>query len=490
VQTAALLLARWNALPRSLRFAVTALLLAGLAFAAIAIALRHPSRVSLFPSPLHPEQLAEVEERLASWNVAFAPTNDNVAVDASRRNDLLLRLSLAGIPHAHLAGTGEALSTVGVLTPEAVVDAQTRAGLAGDIEAGLRGIEGVDDARVIVAPAKEPEYGDAAAHEASASVRLRLQPGAQLPKAAISGIRAFVAASVPGLAPAHIAILDDRGEALRDDAAGGDEAPDLQRSLQSALDSAFGAGATVVRVRPEYDASLYSQRDVRRMPVAGEAIERSRESESFDGGGKRYRRVDVGEDRGSETHEVVAQVPAGALVRLSAAVFVDRARSLDLPKVRDLAAATLGFDARRGDALTVEAVAFFHDAVSRRAAFWPIYGAIVTLAPAVAVSVALIVVARLALPPLSALAQSLLERSAVENTSRAVTGYAPSRVRSILEREPPHAAAAIISALPAATATAVLDLYPPHEREDIVRRMQRPHSPLVGNADELLRRGG
>jgi hypothetical protein len=38
------------------------------------------------------------------------------------------------------------------------------------------------------------------------------------------------------------------------------------------------------------------------------------------------------------------------------------------------------------------------------------------------------------------------------------------------------------------TATAVLELYPPHEREEIVRRMQRRHSPLLDDPHELLRR--
>ena len=119
-----------------------------------------------------------MQEQLANWNVAFTPLSDNVLVDAGRRNDLLLRLSLAGVPHAHLETSGEALANVGALTPQAVIDAQTRAGLAGDIEAGLRGIAGVDDARVIVAPAVAAEFGDQRAREASASVRLRLRPGA------------------------------------------------------------------------------------------------------------------------------------------------------------------------------------------------------------------------------------------------------------------------------------------------------------------------
>jgi flagellar motor switch protein FliG len=76
----------------------------------------------------------------------------------------------------------------------------------------------------------------------------------------------------------------------------------------------------------------------------------------------------------------------------------------------------------------------------------------------------------------------------VEQASKVAAGFPPARVRSMLEQEPPHAAAAIISALPAATATAVLELYPPHEREAIVTRMQRRHSPLLGDAHELLRR--
>ena len=142
------------------------------------------------------DQLAEVEERLAAWNVPFIPTADNVTVDSGRRNDLLLRLSLAGAPHSHLSSTEEALGSIGVLSPQAVVEAQTRAGLAGDIEAGLRGIDGVDDARVIVVPSKGPEFADQSSQAASASVRLRLRARTALPRATVDGIRAFVAGLV------------------------------------------------------------------------------------------------------------------------------------------------------------------------------------------------------------------------------------------------------------------------------------------------------
>ena len=321
---------------------------------------RTPRAVALFATALHPEQLGEVEERLASWNVAFAPLAETSSSPPRRRNDLLLRLSLAGVPHAHVQTSGEALAGVGVLTPQAVIDAQTRAGLAGDIEAGLRGIEGVDDARVIVAPAKSAEFADDSSREASASVRVRLRTGSRLSREAVAGIRAFVAAGVVGLTPERVTILDDRGVALEDADAGAD-AGDLQGSLQSALDAAFGEGATVVRVHAEYSRDRNSERDVRRTPLDGVAIAHAGHVESFDDGGKRYRRRDETEDRGSETRELVSESRGGAIRRLSTAVFLDVARGLDAGKVRDLAGATVGYDAARGDSLVVQAVDFRHE---------------------------------------------------------------------------------------------------------------------------------
>lgn len=481
------LLVRWNALPRAIRLIVSAgalIVAIGIVTATLVV---HPARTPLFPAPLHPEQLAEVEEHLAAWNVPFTPTADNVSVDAGRRNDLLLRLSLAGVPLPHLSNTGEALASIGVLTPQAVVEAQTRAGLAGDIEAGLRGIDGIDDARVIVAPSKSPEFADQSSQAGSASVRLRLRAGTALPRATVDGIRAFVAASVPGLEPARVTILDDRGVALGD-TTNGDDAAFLQQTLQSALDAAFGTGATIVRVRAEYESEQTTERDVRRAPVGAQAIERMRRSESYDGEGKRYRHLEEGEGRGTEMHERIAQLPAGALKRLSAAVFIDRSRALDLPTVRELASAALGYDARRGDTLAVEAVDFHHEAVARKDAWWLIYGAIVPLAPSLVVAIGIVLGVRFAMPPLASIARSLIDRALVERASKAVAGYAPARVRSLLEEEPAHSAAAIISALPAVTATAVLELYPPHEREEIVRRMQRRQSPLLDDPHELLRR--
>jgi flagellar biosynthesis/type III secretory pathway M-ring protein FliF/YscJ len=480
------LLARWNSLSKSVRRGLASASALLVACSMLAAFLAHPSRSALFATPLHPEQLSEVEERLAGWNVPFTPSADNVIIETSRRDDLLLRLSLAGIPHSHVQTTGEALSAVGVLTPQAVIDAQTRVGLAGDLESGLRGIDGIDDARVIVAPAKLAEFADESSREATASVRLRLRPGVRLSRATVNGIRQFVAAGVTGLDPARVTIVDDRGIALGD-ADDGEEASDLQTSLQSALDAAFGEGVTIVRVHAEFGTEEVNARELRRSAL-GAPIAVAMRSERYTDGNKRYEHADRDDDRGTELREIVTQAHPGDVKRISTAVFLDESRAIDLPKVRDLAAATVGYDERRGDALVVQAVDFRHALTARKDPWWLLYGLLVPLVPALVTAIAAITVARMALPHAAALLQRALERSAVRATSKAISGLAPSRVRSVLAEEPPHAAAAIISALPAATAAAVLDLYPAHEREAIVRRMQRSHGTIIGDPQEYLRR--
>lgn len=476
---AARFVAAWRQLTPKVRTLVVCGAFGLAVVAAFALALSRDDRVALFSSPLHPEQLGEVETRLAAWNVAFVPTSDNVRVDRKRRSDLLLRLSLSGVPHEHVASSAETFANAGALTPEAVLDQQTRDGLAGDLELGLRGISGIADARVIIAPAKAGIYADETSHDASASVRLALLPGAHLSSDAIAGIRAFVAAGVPGLDAKRVTIVDDSGVALSsEDHDGARDTGLVQAALQSALDAAFGTGTTIVRVHVALDPRTRETTDIRRAPLGG-PIARTSVDERFSSEKKRYSKVAQDEDRGSDVREEKIQVGAGATERTSVAVFVDAQHATEVLKIRTLAIGTAGLQLSRGDMITVEAVEF---ARNERPASrpWPgIVGLIATIAPSAIVGVVVIVLVRAFAPASSVLLGKLLERCAVRSTTKTVAGYAPAQVRGVLEGEPPHAAAAIISALPTATAAAVLELYPPEERADIVRRLTRPASPLV-----------
>lgn len=487
----ATVLARWNALSPRIRLVAIGIsvvvLLATVGFGAT----QRDSSVTLFATPLHPEQLAEVVTKLAEWNEPFVVAADNVRVDVRRRNDTLLKLSLAGIPHAHLGSSAEALAKAGPLTPQSVLDAQARDGLAGDLADGLRGLAGVADARVILAPAREGAFAEDPSHDATASVRLDLKPGATLGHDTIEGVRQFVAAGVAGLDPKRVAILDDRGLALGDRPTSGNEDEErFRESLQSALDFAVGDGATIVRVRVSYDPRVREMHDVVRKPIGSRAIGTTTSGERFKSASKTYVKDTTTIDRGSETQDEKIETPAGRLQRISVAVAVDGARHLELAKIRSLSAATLGLVSSRGDSLSVEEIAFTRPAPPVLATpLGTALGLAATFVPSLVICGAALLGIRIAAPPLVRVCETALQRLALVRTSQAVAAFAPAHVRGALAGEPPHTAAAIISALPAATATAVLDMYPPEERAAIVRRMSRTAAPVVPDYESVLRRG-
>jgi flagellar M-ring protein FliF len=482
---------RWNRLAPRERLIAGSLACIVVVSLAFLVSLQRDTRVALFAAPLRTEQIAEVVERLAEWNEPFAVVPDNVRVDVKRRNDLLLKLSLAGVPHAHLATSAEALEKAGPLTPQSVLDAQQRDGLAGDLAAALRGLAGIDDAQVIIAPARDGTFSDEPSHAATASVKLDLKAGSTPTRDQLEGVRQFVAAGVPGLDPKRVAVLDDRGNALGTAPSAGDgEQAQLQASLQSALDLALGAGAAVVRVRVSYDQRNRERHDVMRRPASDSAIATTTADERFKSPSKTYAKTSRAVDRGSVTEEERTDTPAGHIERISVAIAVDQARRFDLAKIRSLAAGALGLDNGRGDSVSVEEIAFPRAPERPHGfAYGAALGLVGTVAPSLVFAVAVLAGVRLGAKPAGRAVETIVQRIAVGRATRAVATFTPAHVRGALQNEPPHTAAAIISALPAATATAVLELYPAEERAAIVRRMSRPAAPVVPDHESVLRRG-
>jgi flagellar M-ring protein FliF len=483
-QALAPFVARLRASSPRARVVTVVCVVAVIVVAAIGVVASRDTRVSLFATPLRAEQLAEVEQRLAAWSVPYASTSDNVLVDRAKHGELLLRLALAGVPHAHLAGSDETLARVGALTPQTVLEAQTRDALAADLALGLRGLDGVVDARVVIAPSSAGVYADEPQRDASASVRVTPSPGTRLSARTVAGIKAFVAGGVPGLDADRVIVLDDRGLALDGD--GADDASDVQTGLQSALDAAFGAGATIVRVHREPLGEHRDVHDVHRAPLAGN-LARAASDERYASGTKKYSKTSATEDRGSDTRDEHRVAAPGATARLTVAVFVDVARGLDLAKIRALAAAAAGIRPERGDAVSVEAVAFADALPAPRGASAPGWVlAFASVLPQGLTALALIAVAAIAGRPVAAVATRAIESAALRAAARDVAVIPPENVRGVLEGEPPHVAAALISALPAATAAAVLELYSPDERAGIVRRLAHAKPSLLPRPEELI----
>lgn len=478
------LLERWSALERRVQLGIVAFVVGVLAIAALGVFFSRDTRVPLFATALKADQLAEVDAQLSAWNVAFVPAHDNVRVDPHRRSEILARLAMAGVPHAHVMGTSEALATVSTLTPQAILDAQARAGLEGDLEKGLRGIGGIADARVIIAPARGGIFADESPSPATASVRLTAAPGGALTASTLAAVRAFVAAGVPGLDAAHVTVVDDRG-ALDDDR--GDENTRRENALQSALDAAFGPGATIVRVQVDRNPTASESRDVRRRPDASPIAHRDLD-EHFTGEKKSYTRRLSSEDRGSDVHEERKKIAAGNVSRISIAVIVDARRNFDLEKIRDVAAAAGGLDPHRGDSLSVEAVPFDRPYGAAPQPFAYALGVFAGALPALALAVVAVVALRMCAQPMATLAGDIVRRRTLRRTAPQMQTLGADAVFRALQGEPPHVAAAIVATLGTPLATAVLELYPVQERRAIVERLSRKRSPLVAelSAERVL----
>jgi len=474
------LLERWKALEPRLRIGISAAALVLVIAAALAVLLGRDTRGALFANPLKPDQLAEVDAQLSAWNVAFVPSQDNVRVAGKQRSALLARLALAGVPHAHVIGTSEALATVGTLTPQAILDAQARAGLEGDLEKGLRGLGGIAEARVIIAPARSGVFADESPTPASASVRLTAEPGQALTAPTLAAVRQFVASGVPGLDASHVTVVDDRGILVIPKS---DDGSDRELALQSALDAAFGAGATIVRVHVERNAAASESRDVRRSPGQQGSISRRDLDERFSGEKKNYSRRATTEDRGSDVHEEHSTLAAGTLARVSIAVIVDARRSLDVEKIREVAAAAGGYDPHRGDTLSVEAVAFDRPYGVTPQPFAYALGVLGEAIPGVALAIMVIVIVRVAARPGFALLTETLRRARLERSAQSSATTSPDAIFAALRGEPPHVVAAIVARLSSPLATAVLELYPPDERRAIVARLARKPSRLIADLD-------
>ncbi|HEY5095571.1 MAG TPA: flagellar M-ring protein FliF C-terminal domain-containing protein [Candidatus Eremiobacteraceae bacterium] len=247
---------------------VTVLAVAAAGIAA-AFAARSYGDAALFEAPLHPSQAREIQSALTLWNETYSSdaAGTQVYVPATRRRDVLLRLTLAGLPRPFVPTSADMLAEpASAMTPRSQLDDRRRIGIAGDLTETLRRISGVADANVILTPEADDPFALDPATPPSAAVQVILQPNAHLEPRVIDGIRRLVAAAVAGLTPEHVTVTDSDG-ALLDGAAIQDPSASretrLQSSVQSALDAVLGSGASVVRVRvvtAGADVSLQSTR--------------------------------------------------------------------------------------------------------------------------------------------------------------------------------------------------------------------------------------
>jgi flagellar M-ring protein FliF len=478
----AALLERWNAFTWQVRAAIVggaSLVFIVLLAVAIGIYQTKVSQVPLFAKALTSDQISEVDSQLSGWQIPFTTTADNVIVDKAQRSDILLKLSMVGIPHPTLGDSTDDLSKVGPMTPQSVLDIQTRNALGSDLALALRGIDGIADARVIIAPGKEAFFADEDSSQASAAVRINMMPGHTLKHDAIDGIRHFIANGVSGLSADHVTVMDDSGSALGDENSVDANANNtIQTQVQSALDRALGPGMSIVTVHSEINKTARHEYVYKNLPVAGAAIQKTVTDERLAGKDRAYSKVHENDTNGNQGVATRSEVLPGGIARLSVSVMIDQSLIDEESEIRATVSAAAGVDASRGDVLTVAPVMFHHALAPMVSNGQPMIVAQHAL-PGLTIGIFVLGALFLAMQPLLAVLRRNANREILSHTKALEPGVDIAAIWRTIHGEPAHVAAAVISQLPTSIAVAVLDMYPEQERREITERLARPIAPVL-----------
>jgi flagellar M-ring protein FliF len=256
--------------------------------------------------------------------------------------------------------------------------------LQGELTRTIMSIEEVQAARVhLVLP--ESTLFKREQNKPKASVALTLKAGRHLDRDQVQGVQRLVAAAVPGIEPGDVTVLDQKGATLsrRVDGQGEAAAWQLQtkheieehlaRKAGAVLDRAYGAGQGLVSVDVvlNFDQVKTTTEEVlgtkagRDAAPAGVVVrERQTVREASppprDGADQRVEQAavtqsDVEYQAGRRVEQIVAS--PGSVRRVNVAVVLPRAVAPErIERVRQLVAAAVGLDARRGDSMAIHAL--------------------------------------------------------------------------------------------------------------------------------------
>lgn len=401
----------------SLKATLTALepaKLAGLAAVAVVVLLaigwvatRGGEPMGLLYSGLDPAEAGKIGQRLDELKVPYENRGDGttILVPSSQVGKVRMDLAASGLPRQGGAGY-ELLDTQSPMSMTSFMQrVQRLRALEGELARTIATLDGVRSARVhIVLPERESFARDTP--KPTASVAVTLLGAMRLAPRQAMAVRLLIAGAVPGLRQDDVSVLDPSGVVLAAD--GGAEVlatsrleevkasreQALQRAVTDLLEPLVGVGHVKTVVAIDVDASREVSHEEKFDPNS--QVERSRhfqkdkeaseeaqgdpvsvaqnvpnQAQAADASGKgTTTNTHDGETINYELSSVRSERvrEPGDLKRLTVAVVVDGSTDSngefhprpkpELDRIADLVRSAVGFDAKRGDQLTVDTMHF------------------------------------------------------------------------------------------------------------------------------------
>jgi len=267
--------------------------------------------------------------------------------------------------------------------------------LEGELEKTISSIDAIEDAKVNIALPRQSIFARPE-EEAKASVLIKLKPGAQLTPEQIKAIRDLVAASVVGLKPQNVVIVDQYG---RDLTALLDEnnslvglatnqiklkleyEKKLQREIENILSSVVGYGNAKVKVSLYLDFSQTQEKDYEVNPDQTAIVSQQKEktekravqplgapgteSNIPPGKGRKNAEALIETSRKSITNYEVSYIqrlindPTIKVKKIAVGVILNSAvKGVNPEKIKKFLISSLGLNPKRGDTVSVVEIPF------------------------------------------------------------------------------------------------------------------------------------
>ena len=389
----------WMALEPRRRLAVAGATLA--VFVAVLMLARLATQpgMALLYGGLEGARAGEVIQVLDQRGIRYEVRGDAIYIDERMRDETRMSMAAQGLPASSSTGYELLDGLTGFGTTSQMFDAAYWRAKEGELARTIVASPHIRAARVHISQgATQPFRRD---REASASVTVTPAGGALTPVQA-QALRFLVASAVPALRPEDVAVINgDGGLVVGDEAAvgpgGADRGGELRRNVERLLEAHVGHGRAVVevnidtvtdretiverRIEPESRVAVSQESeernttmsDTRNAPVTVASNLPDGEAAGGDGS-QQSREVETRQRVAYEVSQTSREVERGpgAIRRLTVAVLVDGVRAPDadgvvqwsprpeeeLSALRDLVASAVGYDAGRGDVITLRSLPF------------------------------------------------------------------------------------------------------------------------------------
>ena len=330
------------------------------------------------------QEAAEVSRRLSELQIRHKLTTDASAilVPEDQARELRLQLAGEGFPRSGRMGY-EIFDEAQLAMTDFLQKVNFQRALQEELEETLEGLDGVRDARVhLVIP--EPSLFTEEQNPVTASITLSLEGNSKLKREKIDAIAYLIGASVEGLDIENVVIVNSSGELLSEEkdplVKMANKQFELQqqvervfeKKVQTLMDQVIGKDRSRVRINVVLDFDQKSTLMETVDPGETQVIisEETNEKSSAEQGSEEQavRNYEVNKT----IQNIIGQV--GAVQRMSMALTVDETKVVidpasgdyieetrpksEIDNLAELAREAVGFDAARGDHITVFAMPF------------------------------------------------------------------------------------------------------------------------------------